>query len=158
MSEWLWQLLGFPDGKRQNILFSFKEAGKVCKELKSGWLFFRPWKNNRASLPGSYLQTWEVKKKGDYEQDSVRTGCVWTTSLISGMIWQARAAEVSYLYLSRTCDVVSQVCMQIGEMGTGRADCEAAAGDGLCSVKTKVSSEMAREKLKKRRKRNSVWF
>lgn len=65
------------------------------------------------------------------------------------MIWQARAAEVSYLYLSRTCDVVSQVCMQIGEMGTGQADCEAAAGDGLCSVKTKVSSEMAREKLKK---------
>lgn len=93
------------------------------------------------------------KKKGDYEQDSVRTGCVWTTSLTSGMIWQARAAEVSYLYLSRTCDVVSQVCMQIGEMGTGRADCEAAAGDGLCSVKTKVSSEMAREKLKKTQKK-----
>lgn len=63
MSEWLWQLLGFPDGKRRNILFSFKEAGKVCKELKSGWLFFRPWTNNRASPPGSYLQTWEVKKK-----------------------------------------------------------------------------------------------
>lgn len=56
------------------------------------------------------------KKKGDYEQDSVRTGCVWTTSLTSGMIWQARAAEVSHLYLSRTCDVVSQVCMQIGEI------------------------------------------
>lgn len=110
--EWLWQFQEFPGRKWRTSHSASKGQVKGSKELKSSQLFFSPWENNRPSTPASHFQACEGQ-----DGDCVHSALVTVNRLFEQLLWllwwadwlyrQARTADVIYLYLNKTFDMVS---------------------------------------------------